>query len=148
MTGYTAGKPEPFEVKPGDERNAMFSPDGRWVAYQSDEGGTTQVYVTSFPSKTVRMQISTAGGSTPLWSRDGRELFYYSQRAVYSVPITPGDRLEHGQPRELFKAPAAPRAVSLDGKRFLVPVPGERGKDPIHVIVNWERLRAKGGELN
>jgi serine/threonine-protein kinase len=74
--GLRAGKPEVFSQTPFDERHPMFSPDGRWIAYTSNESGTYQVYVRAFPDKGGKWQVSNSGGSFPIWSRSGRELFF------------------------------------------------------------------------
>ena len=75
-TGLRAGKPELFLRNAFDNRYPAFSPDGRWVAYTSNEAGTYQVYVRAFPDKGGRWQVSSAGGSYPLWSPNGHELFF------------------------------------------------------------------------
>ena len=74
--GLRAGKPEVFLQTPADERTPSFSPDGRWLAYVSDESGTFQVYVRAFPDKGGKWQISNSGGMYPMWSRTGHELFF------------------------------------------------------------------------
>ena len=74
--GLRAGKPEPFLQTPFDERHPSFSPDGRWMAYDSNESGAYQVYVRAFPDKGGKWQISNSGGIYPVWSRNGRELFF------------------------------------------------------------------------
>src|SRR5438105_14911572 len=72
-----AGKPEPFLATPSDELAAMFSPDGRWIAYRSNESGRNEVYVRPFPGgRGGKWQISTGGGLYGIWSNNGRELFY------------------------------------------------------------------------
>jgi hypothetical protein len=73
-----AGKPEPFLRTPANERTPMVSPDGSWIAYQSDESGRYEVYVRPFPGPGGKWQISNAGGQLPLWSHNGRELFFQS----------------------------------------------------------------------
>ena len=70
------GKAQPWLATPFNEKLATFSPDGRWLAYDSDESGRDEVYIRSFPESGTRIQISTQGGTGPLWSRDGKELFY------------------------------------------------------------------------
>ncbi|MGD1097792.1 MAG: protein kinase, partial [Bryobacteraceae bacterium] len=74
--GLRAGKPEVFLQTPADERNPSFSPDGRWLAYMSNESGTFQVYVRAFPDKGGKWQISYGGGQLPVWSRSGHDLFF------------------------------------------------------------------------
>ena len=79
------GDPEPFLVTPFEEGAPMFSPDGRWMAYVSDESGQTEVYVRPYPGPGPRFTVSTTGGREPLWSRDGSELFYRSQEGIMTV---------------------------------------------------------------
>jgi Tol biopolymer transport system component len=75
--GLKAGNPEVFLQTPFDKLDASFSPDGRWLAYASNESGTYQVYVRAFPDKGGRWQISTTNGTAPVFSRNGRDLFFY-----------------------------------------------------------------------
>jgi serine/threonine-protein kinase len=74
--GLVAGKPEPFLQSPDNEMDPIFSSDGRWIAYSSDESGRFEVYVRAFPDKGLRWQVSDAGGTTPMFSKNGRELFF------------------------------------------------------------------------
>jgi len=82
-----SGQPYPFTQTPFEEFLGEFSPDGRFVVYQSNESGQDEVYVRSFPDAGGRWQVSTGGGSEPRWSRDGREIFYRSQRKLYAVAV-------------------------------------------------------------
>jgi Tol biopolymer transport system component len=133
----------------GDSR---FSPDGRWLAYMSDESGRMEIYVAAFPEPGGRWQISTEGGRTPRWRRDGRELFYVSAGSkLMSVEVKPGSSFEAGHPRALFDAPYRVPGrlglpgfdVSADGQKFLFVTPaGESAPPPITLVVNWpEALR-------
>ena len=96
----TRGRRKPFRFvqTPADELQAAFSPDGHWVAYQSNEGGPMEVYVQPFPGPGGKRQISNAGGASPRWRRDGRELFYLSPDAkLMAVPIrSQGPTMEPG----------------------------------------------------
>jgi Tol biopolymer transport system component len=111
--------------------NPQVSPDGRWLAYQSDETGRFEVYVRPYPDVDAgRWLISTAGGTSPRWSRDGRELFYYDGQAIASVTIAAaGPALVAGRPTSLFAVkPFGGRLgpgfeVSPDGQRFLFLLP-------------------------
>ena len=99
--GLRAGKPEVFLQTPADERYPSFSPDGRWMAYSSDESGTYQVYVRAFPDKGGKWQISNSGGTYPMWSRNGHELFFetldnHIMVAAYTVK---GDSFVADKPR-------------------------------------------------
>src|SRR5262249_1352184 len=87
--GLRAGKPEVFLQTPFDERSPMFSPDGRWLAYISNESGRAEVYVRAFPDKSGKQQISGNGGAYPAWSRNGRELFFYQFGVENRVMVVP-----------------------------------------------------------
>jgi Tol biopolymer transport system component len=131
------------------ERQARFSPDGRWIAYTSDESGQPEVYVQPFPPTGAKWQISNDGGREPSWRRDGRELFYLSgDRRLMAVGLGGTRGFSADRTTELFRVPAdAPRenrisyAATADGQRFLVNV---AARDPIRrplfeteIIVNW-----------
>ena len=121
----------PLMETPFDERNGEISPNGRWIAYQSNESGEYEVYVRPFPDvETGRWQISTDGGGQPLWSRDGRELFFLTPTGtLMTVAVGPGIPFKAGPPLKLFERPFldfgvvnSPRIydVALDGKRFVM----------------------------
>jgi Tol biopolymer transport system component len=119
----------PLVQAPANQAQGRVSPDGRWLAYASDESGTFEVYVQPFSSPGGKRQVSTGGGSQPLWSSDGRELFYIAaDNAVTAVPVSAGQRFEMGRAARLFSTGAPPMvapfwtnyAVSPDGRRFLV----------------------------
>ena len=137
------GKPIPLLRTRFREGFASFSPDGRRLAYVSDESGRLEVYVQPFPGPGERRRISTAGGSLPRWRRDGEELFYLSaDDQVMSVPVMPGARFEPGTPTALFTINPPPGVfieydVSPDGQRFLVnsAIPGTEAL-PV-VVLNW-----------
>jgi len=120
------GNPELFVGTPFDEVDPAFSPDGRWLAYQSNESGTFEVYVRPFPGPGGKWQISTGGGSHPLWSRDGRELLFRAldQRVMAVGYNTKGDSFTPGKPRvwsETRLANAGDTSVydlAPDGKRL------------------------------
>jgi eukaryotic-like serine/threonine-protein kinase len=125
------------------EGGSRFSPDGRWVAYFSDESGSPEVYIQPFPARGAKVQVSMGGGFFPRWRRDGRELFYVTQdNRLMAVPIVwKGDRVESGTPRQLFALPALRPdwgyEPSPDGQRFLV-LFGVSEASPINVILNWK----------
>jgi Tol biopolymer transport system component len=139
-------KPVPFLHGTFNESQAQFSPDGKWLAYVSDELGTPQITVVAFPTPGGVRQVSTAGGSQPRWQRDGKELYYVAlDRKMMSVRVTTGATFDAETPRPLFETqlPVAPMrqgyAVSADGKRFLVTVPLEVGSTPMTIIQNWAK---------
>jgi eukaryotic-like serine/threonine-protein kinase len=110
-----------------EEENAEVSPDGRWLAYESNESGQLEVYVRPFPKIDAgRWQVSTGGGSQPVWAHNGRELFYRSGDAVMSVPVETSATFTFRNPVMLFKGDYAASLggrnydVSSDGKRFLM----------------------------
>ncbi|HEU5050946.1 MAG TPA: protein kinase [Gemmatimonadales bacterium] len=119
----------PLVATEAEELAPAVSPDGRWLAYTSNESGRREVYVRPFPETAEgRYQVSTAGGITPVWSRDGRELFYIDgARRMVAVPIVSGSSFQFGQPAVLFSTadyattPFNPAyGVSLDGRRFVM----------------------------
>src|SRR4029077_6727880 len=96
-------KPVPYLQTPFNEGDAQFSPDGRWMAYASNESGQPQIYVQSIPASGSKFQISNAGGVQPRWRRDGKELFYISAaNKLVAVPVKMGDKVEAGTPAPLF----------------------------------------------
>jgi Tol biopolymer transport system component len=146
------GAVKPLQVTntPFVESNARFSPDARWIAYQSNESGTqTEVYVQSFPTPDAKRQASTTGGRLPRWSPDGNELFYIAtDSTLMSVPIkSTAAGLHVGVPVPLFRIRAFEEGqdyeVSRDG-RFLLSIPTtETTFTPITVILNWRALLKK-----
>jgi serine/threonine protein kinase/Tol biopolymer transport system component len=148
-------KPFPVIQSPGSEHRGQFSPDGRWLAYESDESGRFEVYVQPFPGPGTRLQVSTDGGAQVRWAPSGRELFYMdpNQRLV-AVPVEAVDvkgTLRVGAPAPLFQANvggAVPPAsgplymVSPDGQRFLMDTVVDEGPPaPISLILNWRPPR-------
>ena len=140
-------KPVPFLQGDFNESQGQFSPDGRWIAYVSDESGGQQVYVQSFPTPTGQRQISTEGGTQPRWRRDGKELFYLApDRKLMAVTVKAGATFEADAPRAMFQTElnvAALRqsyAVSADGKRFLLNTLPGMESPPITVVLNWPAL--------
>jgi serine/threonine-protein kinase len=138
---------------PSDEAYPAVSPDGRWIAYQSNQSGRWEVYVQPFPALGSRWQVSTQGGMAPQWDPAGRELFYRNGRAVITVPIAGSDTtFTYGNPRTLFEGAYANDVLdpgngptymlSPDGRRFLMmkaqpPPAGSPGQTEIVVILNW-----------
>jgi len=145
-----AAKPEPFLVTDNKETDGTFAPDGRAVAYVSDESGTSNVYVRSFPSSGGRKwQESTAGGYQPRWRRVGKELFYISPSGqLMSVDLTPGITTAPAARRFCFRQrySAAVRSVNnwywdvtADRQRFLINTVIS-GAEPstLNVVLNWQ----------
>ena len=95
----------PLLVSAFNESNPTVSPDGAWIAYRSDESGRHEVYVERFPDLGDRVQVSTDGGTSPLWSADGAELYYRAGRAVIAVPVETGATFTAGRPETLFDGP-------------------------------------------
>jgi len=125
------------------EGQGKLSPDGHWLAYRSNESGGNEVYVTSFPTPTAKSKISTGGGQWPVWSRDGRELYFVAtDRKLMAVAVkAAGEKFEAGVPSPLFeiRLPANGRYdVSKDG-RFLVPMQIEQSAIvPLTIVQNWQ----------
>jgi Tol biopolymer transport system component len=127
-------------------RQLQLSPDGKWVAYSSDESKQrTEVYVQSFPPTGIKHQISTAGGLQPRWRSDGRELFYVAEDGkLMAVPVKTGAAFEFGSPNVLFEPPvpqgngAEGYEVAPDGQHFLFrTVPAGERTAPITIVTNW-----------
>jgi eukaryotic-like serine/threonine-protein kinase len=134
-------KPFPYLNTKFNEEEGSFSPDGRWIAYVSDESGREEVYVQAFPLSGAKRQISAGGGSEPNWRTDGTELFYVAaDRNLMAVPIKAGATVEAGVPKSLFPITAnadhRSYAVANDGQRFLVST--SVGAVPITVVLNWQ----------
>ena len=125
-----------------NEQAGRFSPDGRWIAYQSDESGRNEIYVQPFPGPGARSQISTDGGTNPHWRGDGRELFFVGveERLMASSVNISGSIIEAGAPVTLFSKPEGPYTASTDGQRFLVAATSEDAS-PITILLNWAGAR-------
>jgi len=124
-----------------------FSPDGKWVAYQSNESGRNEVYVVPYPGPGARTQISLDGGTQPRWNPGGSELFFRSGDALMAVDVQTGATLGAGTPHALFERAAADYDVSPDGQRFLMlkPAQGEGASaSELHVVLNFfDELRRR-----
>ena len=148
-TGYES---LPFLQTPANERSPRLSPDGKFVAYCSDESGKSQVWVRPFPSGEGLWQVSSAGGCQPRWSRDGKELFYVDGATLMAVTIATSPVFRPGSAKPLFSNSHLARIgqtaydVSADGRFVLVEdARGEDAKPPsIHVVENWyEEFRGR-----
>ena len=146
-------KPVPFLKTAAAEWHGQISPDGKWIAYTSDESGRPDVYVRSFPEGAAKWAVSNSGGSYPRWRRDGKELFYRAlDGRLMSASVQPaGQGLEFGSPAALFRlvepqgVAAYTYDVSPDGKRILALAPSQGTSDiaPLTVLMNWQAALKK-----
>jgi Tol biopolymer transport system component len=143
-------KPIPFLREEFNESQPQFSPNGKWIAYVSDESGVQQIYVQSYPTLTGKWQISTDGGTQPRWRRDGKELFYLGpDRKLMAVVVKSDGTLEFDAPKPVFQTTldvAALRqtySVSADGRRFLLNAPVESASPSMRIVLNWPALLKK-----
>ncbi len=128
-------------------RGGRFSPDGKWVAYASNESGRWEVYVTSFPEAHGKWQVSNAGGEQPRWRSDGKEFYYLAPDGkIMATPVTDGANFDAGTPVALFQA--NPRElvatseqssydVSKDGQKFLINTQLKTAMTPMSIVMNW-----------
>ena len=130
---------------PFTEQGGSLSPDAKWITYQSDESGRPEIYVRAFPDSDDKWMISTDGGSMPLWSADGREIFYVSaDRRMMVVPVTTAAAFAASSPVVLFDAALRPHStrqydVARDGKRFLLNrVTESSNVEPVTMLQNWD----------
>ncbi len=148
--GVRAGKPEIFLQTPLNERHPAFSPDGRWLAYDSDESGSLQIYVRAFPDKGGKWQVSSDEGSFPEWSRDGHELFFRNldNQIMVASYSAKGDSFVADKARLWSEKRVANRGtnpsydVAPDGKRIaaLMPVEGAEGQKPQNHLIFLENF--------
>jgi eukaryotic-like serine/threonine-protein kinase len=138
-------KPRPLLQTNGDQSEARVSPDGRWIAYTSDESGRTEVYLSPFPSMGAKRQISLAGGNFARWRGDSREIFYLSpDYTIQAAQVQlAGDHFDVTGVTPLFRADlrsilqSAAYDVAPDGQRFLLNSPGEEQAKPVMLVQNW-----------
>jgi Tol biopolymer transport system component len=147
-------KAQPFLRTRFSESAPRFSPDGRWLAYFSNESGRFEVYMRPYPGPGRKEPISTEGGTEPVWNPNGRELFYRSGDKMMAVDIVTQPSFAAGKPHILFEGPYVPTPltfpnydVSPDGQRFLMLKPSESAQaapTQINVVLNWfEELKQK-----
>jgi len=152
MNGPDRGKAVPVVQGPFFELRPSFSPDARWLAYQSNESGRPEIYVQPFPGPGGKWQVSSAGGVEPVWSGDGREILYVSASSkLVAVPVSAGATFSAGQPKDLFDV--RPHAILLrnrwlanrEATRFLfLEAEGSARALPMTVVLNWpEALRSR-----
>ena len=139
-------KPRAFLQTPESELGGVFSPDGRWIAYVSAASGGLEVYIQPFPGPGSKSQVSTEGGTSPIWARTGREIFYRSEDKMMAVAVETEPALRLSKPRLLFEERLLPEPegawgfaqydVAPDGEHFVMireePLPAR-----IHVVLNW-----------
>ena len=141
------GKPEPILYLDSQfqERGHRLSPDGKWMLYQSDETGRSEVYVQTYPRSEKRWTISSNGGMHPMWRRDGRELFFLRlDGALMAADVATAPAFNPGIPRVLFQTDLERGdrlrfgyAPTRDGQRFLLNLPIEKPESAIVVVLNW-----------
>jgi Tol biopolymer transport system component len=137
----------PYLVTRYNERAPRISPDGRWLAYISNETGLDEVYVESFPERGQKWTLSTEGGTEPAWSKDGQELFYRQGDLMMVVDVSLGPEFSAAKPRPLFEGRYGVGSVgnpdygvTADGQRFLMTKRSESAAPvKLHVILNWDR---------
>jgi Tol biopolymer transport system component len=140
---------DPFPVveTPFHEGSAVYSPDGRWIAYVSNDSGDRQVYVQPFAGPEPRIRLSTTSGTWPVWTRGGREIVYATiEQELMAVDITiDGQTIQASAPHKLFAQPYIGSywnsfAVDASGERFLIAVPEEESSRTLTVVLNWPAL--------
>ncbi len=134
-------KPWPFIQSAANEQWGLFSPDGRWMAYTSDESGKNEVNVVAFPKKEGKWQISNGGGDLAGWSLDGKELFYINNNTVMKVDVLTATTFDFSVPQKVCEIPSNANLadISPDGKKFLVVVSraGRLGIPRLEVVTEW-----------
>ena len=157
ITPGSGDDPRALIETPNDEYSPEFSPDGKWIAYASDESGGLGVYVQSYPDLETKELVGMSSGADgePKWSPDGRELFYRDGTRMMAVSVDLGPEISMGRPRVLFDGPydgdldgITGYDISADGSRFLMvrPTTEATALEPkgIHVVLNWvDELKAK-----
>jgi len=147
LVSTSGGKMTPFLTSKASETNGQISPDGKWVAYASNESGDLEIYVTTFPTAAGKWQVSRGGGTEPRWRGDGKEIFYIGAGGTLTaVPITGEGAFAAGNPTQLFRTQFRAQVsstdqfsydVTKDGQRFLVNRYAKPGQiAPLHIILN------------
>ena len=152
--GSPGSQPVRILASPASEGQGQLSPDGQWLAYTSDEGGSSAVYVCRFPACSERQKLP--GLAEPHWSVDGRELFWFRAARdgieIVAATVRTGKTFTYGQPKALFRVKASlwtPElnfnsfVPSADGQRFLVPAYSSDARFSMHLVTNWRRLLQK-----
>jgi len=139
------GKPFPVVQDAFDESLPAVSPDGKWMVYQSNESGRREIYITAFPAGGAKWQVSTSGGISAKWRRDGKELVFLDPTdKIVAVDVNAsGNAVRLGTPHDLFQTVGIQREygpfdVSADGKKFLLNSGNlKEGSDPFTLVLNW-----------
>jgi Tol biopolymer transport system component len=130
----------PVAAGPASEAQPDFSPDGRWVAYESDESGRMEILVISFPDLAVKRQVSINGGRAPRWDPQGGSLYYLEGDRLIAVPMSSSSGLRLSTGQVLFQTPARVFDVAPDGRRFILVLPNPALVPlGIHIVVDWVR---------
>jgi Tol biopolymer transport system component len=146
--GGKAAEPHPLHEASASEINAQVSPDGRWVAYESAESGQREVYLQPFPGPGAKVRVSTEGGYTARWARDGRELYYWGNQPTsrFMVVAIPPDAAQRpGAPQELFQVLTGTTwDVTPSHDRFLIEITGTGNGSTMATVTDWfEELRRR-----
>ncbi len=142
-------KPYPFLETEFSEWSGAFSPDSRWIAYQSDESGRYEIYVRPFQGAEGKWQVSTTGGLNPIWRPDGHELYYESaERKLMAVEVSgTGSTFQAGTPHPLFdidsKGQGSIQAIAPNAQRFLLTVAPGASSVPVTIVMNWDAEMGK-----
>jgi len=133
-------QPRPFLQSAYRHQSGLFSPDGRWMAYSSNESGRFEVYVTTFPGPGGRWQISSEGGEYPLWAPDGREIFYRKDKKVMRAAVATSPAFSASRPELLFEGQYEDEwDITRDGRRFVMIKDEGAESAPKHVnlVLGW-----------
>jgi serine/threonine-protein kinase len=133
-------KTQPFVTTEFVEAFPAFSPDGHWIAYQSDETGRSEIYVRAFPGPGGKSQVSTEGGARPRWSTDGKQLFFRVGPQMFAAPVTPGPTFAAAVPRVLFEGQyPPPYDIAPDGRFLMVRDEQLADRPQLRFVLNWSR---------
>jgi len=136
--------PAPYLATPVNEQQGRISPDGRWVAYTSDETGRDELYIQSFPTPGSKVQVSNAGAAAPVWARDGRRLYFLlADSSLMAADVTPGASIRVAAPVKLFRFPRPIFGydVTPDGKRILAALAaGDAAGRSIGFVLDWDAV--------
>ena len=152
LSAASSGDAEPLlEVKGANVDSGLVSPNGRWIAYRSDESSRNEIYISSFPKPTGKLQVSSGGGVTPRWRHDGKELYYLApDKMLMAVELKETEgTLQVASVRPLFEmfqtiyltgAGVNQYDVAGDGSRFVVVAGTTNGAapEPLHLVTNWD----------